>query len=1048
MALNNTTIKDNFNKYEDWIEIYNPNNFSITLTGYKLTDNPLIPNKWIFPETSEIPAKGYLLIWASNNDTVAGGQIHTNFKLDGAGEFIGLSSPTQNYIDSITFGPQTTDISYGRKPDGTSTWIFFQQPTPGISNDSTSNLPVSTPDFSHLAGIYTSPFQLTLTHPIGNASIYYTLDGSNPTTLSNLYSSPISINSNQIVRAIAEVPGRVKSKIASASYFFQPDGDLPILSIVTDPKNFFDPDSGIYINYDSTGIKWERFVTLQYFDRTSISNFSVDCGIRIHGGYTRPKEKKSLRLYFRSDYGNPTLDYNLFKNTNVNKFDVLVLKSGSNDMVKLSPRWTLIRDQMITDLFTKTNGYCTHGNYTRVYLNGQPFGIFNFREHIDKAFLKDYMGTSDADLRENWEQKLGDTKAWDTLWAFMFNNPVLDSTKYSFVEQRIDADNYIDYFAYQIYAGDFDWPHNNLFFARDRSGGKWKWILWDIDQTFAIYDFGPYNTLAWALRDTVRTDLLYYDFSDLVSGTIFPRRLFSNETFKAKFISRFTDLLNTEFQSTNVLRVLDSLKNHLNADISFEINKWGGLYSYWLANIDTVRFFIQGRVDSLRKYVRGQFGITSMRNITVNNIDVSKGTVWINNLHVKTSNFSGQYFKGMKITVSAAPSVGYKFVAWTDTSLPQTATFTKTVTQDFYLQPIFELDASPIAIQPNDVIINEYWLNDNGTRYSSIDNRPIQGTWIELLVTKNEGVDLRGWRITNNSTKTKKDPLDMREGSIIFNQLPELSRVSKGTHILVITEIHPSNDYYFPQDDLDTSDSTMIFYVRNNKVNTSFDSFFNLRDKNDRIALLHPGKSDSFVDDIGIDFISEGDSITPSSFGISSNGVNFFNPFVGIGDDDGAIFANSAIGIYNNDNGADPIPGDNYAGQGGWIVDPSKEFSGDDPTNPSSINILTPGKKNYGLTTGVKSEELPKDYALYQNFPNPFNPSTKIRFSLPKEDKVEMKIYDILGREIASLLNENKDAGTYEISFNTSDYNLASGVYILNTKAGKFSKSIKMLLIK
>lgn len=66
LALNNTTNRDNFGQYEDWIELYNPNSFSTSLSGYRLTDDPTNPNKWIFPDNIMIPAKGYLLVWASN----------------------------------------------------------------------------------------------------------------------------------------------------------------------------------------------------------------------------------------------------------------------------------------------------------------------------------------------------------------------------------------------------------------------------------------------------------------------------------------------------------------------------------------------------------------------------------------------------------------------------------------------------------------------------------------------------------------------------------------------------------------------------------------------------------------------------------------------------------------------------------------------------------------------------------------------------------------------------------------------------------------------
>ncbi|MBM4176516.1 MAG: T9SS type A sorting domain-containing protein [Ignavibacteria bacterium] len=1049
MALNNTTIKDNFNSYEDWLEIYNPNAFSISMSGYKLTDDPINPLKWFFPDSLFIPAKGYLLIWASNRDTVVGNFIHTNFRLGASGEFIGLSSPTKIYIDSITFPEQTADISYGRRPDAGSIWTFYQLPTPGTSNDSTTKLPIPSPDFSHPSGIYSSNFQLTLSHPIGGASIYYTMDGSNPSTSSYLYSSPISISSTKVVRAIAYAAGRVPSSVSSISYIKQPSGNLPIFSLITDQANLYSPDSGIFVFYDSTGDKWERPISIHYFNRANMTQFEIDGGVRVHGGASRSFPKKPMRIYFESNFTSQKLNYKLFNNSTVEKFDRIVLKSGGNDMVQESWRWTLLRDQLLTDLYSKTRGYYSHGNYAQVFLNGTPHGIYNLREHISKSFLDNYMGVNDVDLRSSWVADYGDNVQWNTLWNFIWNNPVIDSAKFSYLESLVNVNDYIDYQIFEIWGGNDDWPHTNFYLAKERSAaGKWNWILWDTDRCFRTLNFSPYNNFDWALRDTVRKDLSFEDDPGKVVGTLMFRRFMTNQTFKDKFIARLTDLLNTDLQPLNVNRVLDSLKTHLINDISFETSKWGSNSTTWNANIDTVRFFINTRVDSIRKYVRDYFGITSMKNITIVNSNEAAGKVKIGDLTISHASWTGQYFKGVRVSVSALPSVGYKFIGWTDTTLPQTATFSKTISQDFTFQPIFQAEIPSSVIAANDVIINEYWLNDNGTKYTSIQNRGIQGSWIELLVAKEGGVDLRGWRITNNKTKTQKDPMIINEGSIVFNQVPQFSKIPKGTYILLITESKPLNDYYFPLDDLDYSDSSMVLYIRNGNLSTDFDPFFRLAEHNDRIALLHPGTSVDFSNDIGVDFISEGDSITPASFGISVNGVNFLNPLIGIGDDDGAIFVNSAVGIYNNDNGIDPIPGDNRPGIGGWIVDPSKEYSGDDPGNPLAVNILTPGKKNFFITTGVETEIIPTQFVLHQNYPNPFNPITRIRFSLPKTENVELKVYNILGQQVAVLLNETKIAGTHEIIFNSSDYRLASGVYIYHITAGDYKQSKKMLLLK
>ena len=114
-----------------------------------------------------------------------------------------------------------------------------------------------------------------------------------------------------------------------------------------------------------------------------------------------------------------------------------------------------------------------------------------------------------------------------------------------------------------------------------------------------------------------------------------------------------------------------------------------------------------------------------------------------------------------------------------------------------------------------------------------------------------------------------------------------------------------------------------------------------------------------------------------------------------------------------------------------------------------------------GNPTEVESEidgTVPTEFALNQNFPNPFNPSTKIRYSIPRSTEyysvlqnVTLKVYDILGNEVATLVNEYKPAGSYEVEFNghsDGGQNLSSGVYFYKLQAGSYIETKKMTLLK
>jgi len=97
-------------------------------------------------------------------------------------------------------------------------------------------------------------------------------------------------------------------------------------------------------------------------------------------------------------------------------------------------------------------------------------------------------------------------------------------------------------------------------------------------------------------------------------------------------------------------------------------------------------------------------------------------------------------------------------------------------------------------------------------------------------------------------------------------------------------------------------------------------------------------------------------------------------------------------------------------------------------------------------TTGIQQTSFPAKLYLYQNYPNPFNPSTIIKYELPRQSLVTLKIYDVLGREVAVLVNEQKPAGRYEFKFDGK--NLSSGIYFYRIKAGDFVQTKKMILLK
>lgn len=138
MADNDNIIADPQGDFDDWLELYNPSDSAVMLTGLYLSDKEDNPTKWQFPDNTEIGANGYLIVWLDedhDNEEATEG-LHANFKLSKNGElvlFVDNDTEGNEVLDRVEFGEQETDTAYGRLPDGTGDFQIVK-PTPGEPN--------------------------------------------------------------------------------------------------------------------------------------------------------------------------------------------------------------------------------------------------------------------------------------------------------------------------------------------------------------------------------------------------------------------------------------------------------------------------------------------------------------------------------------------------------------------------------------------------------------------------------------------------------------------------------------------------------------------------------------------------------------------------------------------------------------------------------------------------------------------------------------------------------------------------------------------------
>ncbi|MBQ7589325.1 MAG: immunoglobulin domain-containing protein [Verrucomicrobia bacterium] len=440
LAINNSVNRNRQGQYSDWVELYNQGITDVDLGGCYLTDSEGDLTKWQFPENTVIKAGDYLLVYCDSWTTDQPlREYHANFSLNKDGEYLGLIEPdgeTVIFELAPSYPKQYSDISFGNG-------VYYKTPTPGKKNEQGYGAPVSPVIFSEPAGYKNNSFTLELSTETEGASIYYTTDGTIPTSSSILYTTPVKINKITYIRAIAVKDGAIDSPVTTRTWLFMeevltqsdstPAGwpasyavnnhkmeygmnsrivrrnsvgirqgmtNIATFSIVTDLKNLFDSKTGIYVNPGGDGDAWERPVSIELIDPTGGGEFQIDGGLRIRGAYSRSSNnpKHSLRFFFRDSYGGK-LKFPLFGDEGADEFDKVDLRTSQNFSWSFehSPYNTFIRETFSRDSQRDFGTPYSRSRYYHLYINGQYWGLYQTEERCDADYAKTYLGGKSDD---------------------------------------------------------------------------------------------------------------------------------------------------------------------------------------------------------------------------------------------------------------------------------------------------------------------------------------------------------------------------------------------------------------------------------------------------------------------------------------------------------------------------------------------------------------------------------------------------------------------------------------------------------------------------
>lgn len=584
--------------------------------------------------------------------------------------------------------------------------------------------------FSEESGFYGEPFELALYAPPGT-EIYYTLDGSDPDENAIKYTQPImitdaswdenvysmrtdvstgflseeiamysrndplykapdyNIDKCTVVRGVYRDADGNLSDIKTEVYFVDYDkkagyDNLNVISIVTDPENLFDYESGIYVlgqandnfmidregrwnastwwwwfgNYNQSGPEWERSANIKLFDGGRNLLLNKTCGIRIQGGGSRGRLPKSMNLYAREQYDGEGRFYIDLFDTDYMADKVTLFAGGDDTVAKL-------RDMLMARLSDGRSFATMHFVPCALFLDGEYWGVYWITEKYDDVYLGHYYNVDKDNviMIKTREAEEGEEyyDLYEEMMSFMTDADLSDDDNYQYACELIDMQSYIDYYAAEIYIGRcIDWPSDNEALWRvcdtgdtEYEDGRWRWMLFDVNSG----GLSAYLTDADTILDTMNMSAMFYN-------------LCQNDNFKKQFTITLMDLVNTSFASENADAVISDYIALMKEPLNMHYKRFFGSENSidFLGAVADIQSFLDNRKPYIVQYLKNDFGLNgTLAPVEIEINDPASGSIVLNTINPSfdtDGKWRGEYYTDYPIALSAAANEGYRFVGW------------------------------------------------------------------------------------------------------------------------------------------------------------------------------------------------------------------------------------------------------------------------------------------------------------------------------------------------------------------------------------------------
>ena len=624
--------------FTDWIELYNSGDQAVDLTDWGLSDRLDRGRRWQFPlGTTIAPGEYKVVLCDRQTDKNTVQELHASFKVGKLKkETITLTDPTGRVLDKMILPKMRTDVSYGRTL-GMAGLFYYDSPTPFQQNTDGFTGYAEKPAFTVEPGLYFSTTYVEITIPEGT-QVFYTTDCSTPTQNSNPYQGErLQLNFTTVLRARAFSTGNVKpSDTLTGTFFINANHTLPVVSVVTDPDNLWNKDTGMLVTGDNvhkepgklpfkgtvyrkvkdSGVKNECYVEL--YDDSGNRLISQGAAFSLMGDFSLDMPQKSFKFRAKSLYGAKTFAAKLFPDRNYTEYKSFVLRNSGNDSM-----WTRLQDGFQSRLMDYCESTVAHQAWKpyAVYLNGKYWGHMNLRERTDRFMLAQFEGLSldDADkitlLQGNGRLKYGSNREYKAmLKKIKAGNPAKNPEDLQYILDNVDVDNLFEYIAFEMFFGNSD-IGNLRFYRFNVEGSKWKWVLYDVD-------YGLYNSKFNSPKSYTKEKGMG---EKNIDNTLL-RKLLSVPEYKDRFLTIYGRIFR-KLTTKAMLDILEELVELIKPEMQLHWARWGeendqfvlqevpttvdGAYRYWEKRVERLRNVIRLRPTRLWEFTQDAFNLTN-----------------------------------------------------------------------------------------------------------------------------------------------------------------------------------------------------------------------------------------------------------------------------------------------------------------------------------------------------------------------------------------------------------------------------------------------------